>query len=363
MNRTELLDMLNLASRNELMTISGIGPVTANSIIANRPYTSLPDIYQVAGINASFVEKILDVDDEIVPEGEIKSADMNVENENKAGELPSSQDNPPAALIEAPEEPILLGPSSTMSPEKMLEPPPQDLPSSPIIMDAASKDGSKPSLQSKGQNPAGEPEGFVEDDYSSPEDVEYIAADPEISVENVSNVEADAGMQDTVAKTKFDTEDNLPDKPQKQLKIPFWKFLLGGAITALITILLTLAIMNSINGSLDYATSSNFGTLQRETAQLNEQFTTLQQDLDALRGRVDILNGLNDRTVSLEKSQKELSASLEMVNQELSDIQDRITNLDDQLALQEERTGKFETFLQSLQTLLSNLYTPEGASK
>ncbi len=363
MNRTELLDMMNTASRDGLMTISGIGSVTADSIIANRPYTTLPDTYQVTGINASFVERILELDEKILPREINDTANLIVETENKGEEISPSKDDFPSGLIEAPEDPILLGPSPTMSPDKMLEPPAEDLPSSPVVMDTAIKEEPTQSQISAGESQTGEPEGFLEENDSSSEKVEEAAADRQNSVENEPYVQAAAVSPETAAKAKFEAKANLAGNPQKSLRIPFWKFLLSGAVTALITILLTLAIMNAINGSLDYATSSKFGTLQRETAQLNEQVVMLQQDLDTLRSRVDILNGLNDRTVTLEKSQKELSDSLAMVNQELSDLQDHITNLDDQLALQEERTGKFETFLQNLQTLLSDLYAPEGASK
>ena len=52
-----LLD-LNTASKKELESISGIGPVTANKITAGRPYQSVEDLLKIHGIGPKTLEKI-----------------------------------------------------------------------------------------------------------------------------------------------------------------------------------------------------------------------------------------------------------------------------------------------------------------
>jgi competence ComEA-like helix-hairpin-helix protein len=52
-----LLD-LNTASKKELQSIKGIGPVLAARIIAGRPYTTVDDLLKVKGIGQKKLEKI-----------------------------------------------------------------------------------------------------------------------------------------------------------------------------------------------------------------------------------------------------------------------------------------------------------------
>lgn len=174
-----------------------------------------------------------------------------------------------------------------------------------------------------------------------------------------------SGLGETVTKqgqAVRQTVETIPEKFEQASKShgSLWTTLISSAITALVTILLTLAVLGGINGSLKFATGSQYRTTEREVSQLAAQVDTLQQDLDDLRGRVDMLEGLGDRTAELEKSQLQLVADLETTTQQLTDIQAEVTALDEKVTSQEERTQRFETFLIDLQTMLGNLFAPQG---
>jgi len=157
----------------------------------------------------------------------------------------------------------------------------------------------------------------------------------------------------------------LPEKFEQASKErgPLWTIMVSCACTALVTIVLTLLILASINGSLKFATGAQYRTLQTEVSSLTEQVNTMQQDLDGLRTRVNTLEGLGERTVALEKNQQQLSADMKNASQQVIAMQSEVTALAKKVTQQEERTQRFDTFLKDLQTLLSNLLIPQGVTE
>ena len=156
--------------------------------------------------------------------------------------------------------------------------------------------------------------------------------------------------------------EEIPDKFDQAAKSrgSLWTVLVSSAITGLLAVLLTFAILGGINGSLKYATGSQFRAIQLETDQLNTQMNTIQQNLDGLRTRVDTLEGFGERTVALEKNQESLFDDVNTVNQQISIIQTELSTLNEKVIKQDERTQRFETFLIDLQTLLGNLFMAQG---
>lgn len=161
------------------------------------------------------------------------------------------------------------------------------------------------------------------------------------------------------------TVENLPHKFEEASKShgSLWMILISSTITALVTILLTLAVLGGINGSLKFATSAQVQTMQREASQLSALTDTFQQDLDGLRGRVDMLEDMGDRTVALETAQQQLATDQETTSQQVTALQTEIVALNEKVALQEEQTQRFETFLKDLQTILIKLFAPQGGDQ
>jgi len=62
----------------------------------------------------------------------------------------------------------------------------------------------------------------------------------------------------------------------------------------------------------------------------------------------------------LEKAQEQLVADQETTNQQVTALQTELDALSEEIALQGERTQRFETFLKDLQTVLGNLFAPQG---
>jgi len=277
MNKTEVLALLNKASRDELVALPGIGPALADRLLAARPFDSLEAAQAVKGIGANLLDRLATVE--------------------------SKPDTQPAP-----------------EPQKEYEPPAESR-----FSDIKEAIEEKSQAISKGLSGLGE---------------------------SVSK-RGQAVRQTVVA---------LPHQFEQTTKAwgPLWTTLVNGAVTALVAILLTLAVLGGINGSLKYATGSQYRSMQSDVAQISSHLDTLQRDMDGLRGRVGTLEGLGERTVALEQAQQQLAADLESASQQVTALQTEVAALNDQVAQQEERTLRFETFLQDLQTLLGNLFAPQG---
>jgi len=217
----------------------------------------------------------------------------------------------------------------------------------------------------------GEPEpapGELEPELPAEEETPEESLSEEVE-EQAEEIEPDLlGMAkgaEYQAQAAIQTEESPPQKPEETTKShgSLWTILISGAVTALVAVLLTLAVLGAINGSLRFATSAQLQTMQREAGQLSAQVESFQGDLDGLRGRVDILEDMGDRTAALETAQEQLAADQETLSQQVTDLQTEIAELNDKITSQEEQTQRFETFLTDLQTILNELFAPQGGTQ
>lgn len=144
---------------------------------------------------------------------------------------------------------------------------------------------------------------------------------------------------------------------------PGWTLLVSSGVSILVAVILTLAVLGGINGSLRFGTASQSRTLQREAAQLAARVETMQQDLTGLRTRVDTLEGLGARMVALEKSQAQLSTDVGAASRAVAGMQAEVGVLQEKASQLDQRTQRFETFLTDLQALLAGLLAPAGGSE
>jgi DNA uptake protein ComE-like DNA-binding protein len=55
---TSVADVLNTASKNELMSVDGIGKGTAKRIIQNRPYETIEEVVQEGVVEKEILERV-----------------------------------------------------------------------------------------------------------------------------------------------------------------------------------------------------------------------------------------------------------------------------------------------------------------
>lgn len=153
-------------------------------------------------------------------------------------------------------------------------------------------------------------------------------------------------------------ERSAPLQGEKSL----WESVSGYVMASLAAIILTLAILGGINGGLHFGTNQEVAVLAQEMSQLSDDTASLQKDIDGLRSRVDTLDSLTDRTMSIEQSQAELTEALDALTDDLAATQGELETLNETISQQDERTLRFENFLENLQKNLNAIFG-EGEPK
>jgi cell division protein FtsL len=350
MNDNKLLILLNQGSREDLMKLTGIGEVLADSLVAARPFDSLTDAQEVNGISANLIEhmqqQVAQSDLWSDFDAEIESEKKEKGEEAESGELQTGKDQVVQEALADKDEAVGEGENSAPAEFMEAEQAVGEVASEPFL--AASQPVTETSTDNRIEAEP-EPERSAEISREEPAEVK----DKHAELEQVSqSVSVEEGAADQPK----------PEKPEPVSKAGVSVFALFATnfLTAMVAILLTLIVLAGINGSLRFATQAEFQSLQRESSQLSTQAETLQQELAGLRSRVDTLEGLGERLVVMESTQEQFSTDLETTNQLVSDVQSDLTVLNEQVEQQSERTQRFETFLLDLQALLSGLFAPEG---
>jgi hypothetical protein len=327
MEDREILQLLNEGTPEELREVRGIGPALAAKIVEARPFSSVDDLLAVRGFSAKRLERI-EVAEGHTPlraaeAGEAPEAGEPVETEGAAGAEPGAPAPEEAeATAAAPEEP-----------ETLLTPPTEE------------------SVGAAGPEVGGaDNRGFAERVAGMGTAVgSTLSKTGEAARDGIKDGFSAVG--DTVGRggrAARDAVKSIPDKVEHSTRTRgvFGTVLASSLITLIITLALALAVLGTINGSLKFATGSQYRSLEREVTAISTQVENLRQDVDGLRARVDTLETLGERTVVLEDGQRLLEADLAEVRAQADE--------------QEERTQRFEDFLRELRNLISGLFDGEG---
>jgi prefoldin subunit 5 len=129
-------------------------------------------------------------------------------------------------------------------------------------------------------------------------------------------------------------------------------------VTTFVSILLTLGILSMINGGLNFITTAQFNTLNRQVDNLNSQAKTLATDLDGLRSRLDTLASLSGRINTVEKDTQAIHTQLDDTAKQFTQIQDQIGTLKQSIQDLQKNNQNFKNFLDGLRSLLNGATQP-----
>jgi len=304
----EHLININLASKEELLEIPGLGPSYAERILELRPFESLAELTQIRGISANKVEEL--------------RAYLTTQS------IPDEAQPQDAEPVEAPLSDVVDGQVMELS----------ELEEAVVL--------TEPEEQPIEAEPVKEPEPV----FATPVEPAAPAAQPETSQPQAAELPKGSPRQSPeIAQAEKSQSGGVSRNELILYSAGF------AVISIFLAVILSLGILGVVNASLNYPTEAQFIVLQRSFEDLSSQTTVLQQDVASLRTRMDNLETLSGRVSDLEKQTGELATTLDQTNQQLAQIGEQVQQLDERTAKLETDVAKFTQFLDGLRGLLNEL--------
>jgi chaperonin cofactor prefoldin len=140
--------------------------------------------------------------------------------------------------------------------------------------------------------------------------------------------------------------------PAGRLRL-LWVAFGSGLVAAILALALTLGVLANLNdGSLDFATDSQFKNLTRRMSELETRLDTLVQDATGLRARLDNLE-------TLSKNISTIGESVEQLQQDVETASTRLQTLEQQMGTLGTQSDRFQGFLDGLRDLVDNVFPGE----
>lgn len=392
--RAEQVD-LNAAGVEALIELSGIGPVLAQRIVAERPFEQVDDLVRVRGIGPETLERLR-------PFVVVSAGDTGPPRTPEEGE-PASLPSPHSGGIPAlPAEDAGAEEVGVTFEAKAPETVPLRAPEPGLVQEV--DDMEKRELVGKSDQAGAVQADVPEAGASEAETAEAEALKTEGAGEDVAPWEKEPipGLDEEISFVGEDIPFEDQDIPMPDEAIPGvevarvaeaaperkrppvtrarvrWMALLSIVLATLLATLLSLSILSYINGGqLQYVTPARFGELSARAEGLEAQAGVLVQDVEGLRKRLDNLEALSGRLGAVEQASERVQADLEVASGEIDKLAAQAGELATQAAAMarqaEEVEGRVSTleaqgsraqaFLEGLAELMHTLFPPEASTK
>ena len=135
-----------------------------------------------------------------------------------------------------------------------------------------------------------------------------------------------------------------------------WLVLGGGLLSAVVAVILSLAILAGINGTLSVERQASIRQLRVQSEVVTTQLDTVNADLESLRSRLQAVESLSGRMSLLEDESQVLRDEMDSAITELGRVEATISTLSDQVDSIKESVTTFDQFLQGIRSLLGQIF-------
>ncbi len=131
--------------------------------------------------------------------------------------------------------------------------------------------------------------------------------------------------------------------------------------SVLVAVLLTLAILAGINGSLDAGRNRTVRQMRAQVDQASATIDLVAGSLESIDGRLQALEGLTGRMSAVEGQISEMRVDLDEALSQVGAMQTALADVEAGMQDLESRVGRFDQFLNGLRDLLGpSTATPES---
>ncbi len=316
---------INAASKEQLVTLPGIGDALADRILAARPYSSLDGLKEVEGIGETMFEQL---------STKITLADSDDSDSQLSQELPQDQ-------IESEDKIDTHDPSQ----EEGIEP----------IQPETSGEDLEPSSSSETAPPSDE-ERPIEPESTLPEEQQPEQDDMAKGTSGSEKIEvapkpAKVEEPDISQKVSADTASQQSKFITRGCM--FWLMVGMTIIAVILSVLVSLGIIIAVNGGLEYVSPREFVTLKRQVDGLTAQVNRIDSDLNDLYIRMENMESLSGRLGQLENNLAKAQKQIEDSDAQFEELTTAVGDLAEQVEELQTDTTRFSNFLDGLRKLLT----------
>jgi competence ComEA-like helix-hairpin-helix protein len=180
----------------------------------------------------------------------------------------------------------------------------------------------------------------------------------QVSAELEAVAEAPEGASPLTQKSERQVASGRESKARKFFSRTetFWLVIAGGVLTLLFSVVLNLAILAGINGTLDFNRLQAVRQLGNDLVVLEGNLQDLSSSLDALDQRLTPLEGLTSRMVTVEGQVEALRQDVGDALNTVELMQSDLAQLSDETSRLSGRVDSFDTFFDGLRQLLNEIF-------
>ncbi len=334
--QSNLVD-LNTAEQVELRNVPGIGSKLADRIIAARPLSDLKDLRRVSGVGPALFEQLkpyVTVIPSAVPTSQVEVVSI------AAGSSDYLIPAPPSEAAQPKTQPESLPAGD----QPAVESEPLSLAAQPAAVDIAQPMVIATDLQAGDTGP-GEPIPPP----SAPEISGPASAVPGLPSIPPPPPPASPGTASLA---------QPPNRSVTRAEL-YGIAAASGVFSFILAVFFTLVFLGLINGGLRFVRPVEMNQLASRVNTIDTQASQLSGEIDSLKTRVSAVEGLDGRVTSVEQDTRQLRKDVDTLSGSAQTLGKRIDDLSFQVDALVTRTGRFQSFLDSLRNLLNNLNQPE----
>jgi len=134
-----------------------------------------------------------------------------------------------------------------------------------------------------------------------------------------------------------------------------WICLGTGLVSVILSVILTLAILAGINGSLSVEQNESVRQLNRRANAAETRLEEMGSTIDSIENRLQAVEGLSGRMTALEQDFAAVQQQMDAARSALDSIQSTVSSLSEQVGSLESRVSTFDAFLRGVQRILQEI--------